>query len=114
MDSNIPWLVDGNIKISADEQIRFLEAFYLEELIFSEYTTNIVKDMILMEETDTYRFSGKTGGCNLEDRQEIGWFMGYVETEDNVFFFVTNMNQMGDIRIDLTRQILSEFGIIPQ
>jgi beta-lactamase class D len=111
---DFPFWLNGSLQISADEQLRFLQAFYEEELVFSDRTTAIVKDIILREETDTYRLSGKTGSGLTRDGVALGWFMGYVETQDNVYYFVTNMDAVGDIRVDLSRRILVELGVLPE
>lgn len=73
------WL-EGNLRISQVEQIDFLQKLYREELPFSEDTMRTVKEIIVLEETDYYRLSGKTGWAISVD-PDIGWFVGYLERD---------------------------------
>jgi beta-lactamase class D len=111
------WL-DGSLKISANEQIEFLKAFYKVQLPVSRRTTEIVKDILELEKTPTYKLSAKTGGGSISDGVYIGWFVGYVETKDNVYFFATNIEganfaEVRDKRVELTKQILVGLRILP-
>lgn len=108
-----PFWLSSSLRISADEQVDFLRAFYNHELGFSEHTTAIVRDILPGEEADTYRFTGKTGSCPLDDGTPIGWYVGYVERAANGYVFAANMNVIGDTRIELTRQILVALGVLP-
>jgi beta-lactamase class D len=112
------WL-DNSLKISADEQVEFLKAFYSEKLRISKRSTDIVKDILLLEQTPTYRLSGKTGGGSIAEGKIIGWFVGYVETGGNVCFFATNIEgptyaAIRDRRIEITKQILASLGYLPK
>ena len=48
------------------------------------------------------------------------WFVGYVETKNNVYYFATNvasnettdLKTFGQIRIELTKEVLRELNII--
>jgi beta-lactamase class D len=111
------WL-DGSLRISANEQLEFLKAFYKAQLPVSRRTTEIVKDILKLEQTPTYRLSAKTGGGSISERVYIGWFVGYVETKENVYFFATNIEganfaEIRDKRVELTKQILVRLGILP-
>lgn len=110
------WL-NNSLKISADEQIEFLQKFYDGKLPVSKRSTDIVKQILVLEETPNYKLSGKTGGVGNLNGKALGWFVGYVETEDNTYFFALNMDgenyaAIRDKRIDLTKQILSELGFM--
>ncbi len=83
------WLY-GNLRISADEQVEFLKRLYQEDLPFSQRSMRIVKEIMLLETTSTYKLSGKTG-AGQAGGLNIGWFVGYVEKDGNVFFFATNI-----------------------
>jgi beta-lactamase class D len=112
------WL-DNSLKISADEQVEFLKTFYAGKLPVSNRSVDIVKDILLLEQTPTYRLSGKTGGGSIAEGRIIGWFVGYVETGGNVYFFATNIEgptyaAVRDKRIDITKQILSSLGCLPK
>ncbi len=110
------WL-NNSLKISADEQIEFLRKFYEGKLSVSGRSTDIVKQILVLEETPNYKLSGKTGGVGNLNGKALGWFIGYLETKDNTYFFALNMdgeNYMAirDKRIDLTKQILSELDFM--
>lgn len=112
------WL-DNSLKVSADEQVEFLKAFYAGRLPVSKRSADIVKDILLLEQTPAYRLSGKTGGGSIAEGKIIGWFVGYVETGGNVYFFATNIEgpdyrSIRDRRIDITRQVLASLGCLPQ
>lgn len=83
------WL-DGASKISQIQQIQFLKRFYFSELPISKRTESIVKNVMLIEKTDAYALSGKTG---LSEKNGLynGWFVGYFEVKNKVYFFATNL-----------------------
>ena len=115
------WL-DGSLKISADEQIEFLKKFYLGKIPVSKRSTEIVKDILIMENTPQYELSGKTGGGSIAEGRIIGWFVGYLRTKngakDNIYFFATNIEgtsfeEIRDKRIELTKQALAKLRLLP-
>ena len=104
---------------SADEQVDFLKRFYTGQLSASARSTAIVKDIMLLEQTATYKLSGKTGAAPLEKGGTLAWFVGYLEREGNVYFFALNMDganyeAVRDERINLTKRILKELGCLPE
>lgn len=112
------WL-NGTLQISADEEVEFLRAFYLQRLPVSKRSTDIVKDILVLEKTQTHTLSGKTGGGSIAEGRYIGWFVGYLETGGNVYFFATNIEgsnfpEIRDKRVDVTRQILTQLGYLPK
>ncbi len=111
------WL-EGALRISADQQVDFLRRFYQNELPFSTRSTDIVRQILVLEQTDAYTFSGKTGSVQ---RTAIftGWFVGYLERDDNVYFFATNLESKnvdgfanGAAALKITRDILTELGLL--
>ena len=112
------WL-NNVLKISADEQVEFLKAFYSGRLGVSKRSTDIVKEILVFEQTPAYKLSAKTGGGPIDEGIYIGWFVGYLETQGNVYFFATNIEgasfeEIRDKRIELTKQILKELGYLPK
>jgi beta-lactamase class D len=83
------WL-DGAIRISADEQVEFLKKLYQDDLLFSSRSMALVKEIMLLESDKVHQLSGKTGS-GLADNLYIGWFVGYEEVNENVYFFATNI-----------------------
>ncbi len=110
---------NSTLQISAEEQVDFLRRFYTEQLSVSRRSTEIVKDIILMEQTAAYRLSGKTGAAPIANGGTLAWFVGYLEREGNVYFFALNMDgadyiSIRDERINLTKRILTELGYLPR
>lgn len=112
------WL-NNVLKISADEQVEFLKAFYTGRLPVAKRSTEIVKDILVFEQAPTYKLSAKTGGGPIAEGIYIGWFVGYLETKGNVYFFATNIEgasfvEIRDKRVALTKQILTTLGYLPK
>lgn len=89
------WLM-SSLEISADEQVKFLTALYNDSLPFSKRATQIVRQIILLDSTNSYKFSGKTGsGYILKDsvKQELGWFIGAVQHPNgSIYIFAANIS----------------------
>lgn len=83
------WL-EGESRISQMQQIDFLKRFYNNQLPISARTKKIMRDVMLAEEAMNYKLSGKTGLSN-SNNQYNGWYVGYIEIGDNVYFFATNL-----------------------
>jgi len=82
------WL-EGGLRISADEQVEFLKRLYQGDLPLSQRSMNIVKEILVLEKAESYQLTGKTGSVQRITPHE-GWFVGYLETKGNVYFFATN------------------------
>ena len=112
------WL-EGDSKISPFEEIDFLKRFYRSELPISKRTETMVKSMMVMETTDQYKLSGKTGWA-IRNGHNNGWFVGFVETFEKVYFFATNiepsetfnMDMFPMIRREITEKGLKDLGFI--
>lgn len=92
------WLV-GKSRISQTQQIDFLKRFYNYELPISERTDKIMRNIMLIEETDQYKLLGKSGLSN-ENNKYNGWFVGYIELKKNTYFFATNLEPKKDFEFD--------------
>jgi len=86
------WL-EGESKITQIQQIQFLKRFYFSELNISKKTTSIVKNIMLIEKTEDYAISGKTG-LSVKNDLYNGWFVGYFEVKNKVYFFATNLEPL--------------------
>ncbi len=106
------WL-EGGLRISADEQVEFLKRLYKGELPFSQRSMNIVKEILVLEKTETGQLSGKTGsGQRISPR--VSWFVGYLETKGNVYFFATNIEGLdgtGDTAKEISQNILHDLEL---
>jgi beta-lactamase class D len=110
------WLL-GGIKISDDEQVTFLKKLYQGDLPFSKRSMNIVKKILVLDKTDAYRLSGKTGAGHMGS-VNLGRFVGYLEVNNNVYFFATHIESTepdanGVKAQEITRKILQSFGLLP-
>lgn len=100
------WL-EGDAKISPFQQIDFLSKFYHSKLPISERTQKIMKRLMVIDETDAYVISGKTGWA-IRNGNNTGWFVGYLETEGKIYFFATNVEPNEDFNMKLFPKIRSE------
>lgn len=111
------WLT-GGLRISQVEQIDLLKRLYNEELPFSKRAMKIMKDIFVMEDTLGYKLSGKTG-WGEQDGKQIGWLVGYVERDGNVYYYASNVERDGpfdnafpEARVRATREILRRLGVL--
>ncbi len=111
------WL-EGGLRISADEQVEFLKRLYAGDLPFSQRSMNIVKTILVLDKTPSYQFSGKTGSAQ-RIAPHVGWFVGYVETQANAYFFATNYETAdpdglanGETAKRISRDILQGLGLL--
>jgi beta-lactamase class D len=105
------WL-EGNLRISAEEQVDLLRRLYTGELPFSERSQAIVKRVMRMEEGDGYVLRGKTGWARrhgLDHGLHTGWLVGWVEREgaSQTDFPMRRAQQ------EITRGALRELGVLP-
>lgn len=92
------WL-EGDSRISQMQQIDFLKRYFNDQLPISKRTKHIMQDVMLIEKTTDYKLSGKTGLSN-SNNQYNGWFVGFIEVKNHVYFFATNLEPI-DYNIDL-------------
>ncbi len=112
------WL-GTSLKISPENQLEFLQQVHSEKLPFSERTYRIGKEIMVEEKTSTYTLRAKTGWADTKPTH-TGWYVGYVETKGNVYFFATRLYQpdaqqhddFGTQRKAITRKILTELEIL--
>lgn len=108
------WL-QGPLKITPKAQIDFLQRLYQGNLPFSKRTMDVVKDIMVREQTPDYTLRAKTGWLS-SNKPQIGWFVGYLEKNKNVYFFATNIdiNKPDDLpaRIEITRSSLKDLGLL--
>jgi len=112
------WL-SGDLRITPRQQIEFMVRLYNGELPFRPEVIRAVKDIALMEETDTYKLRAKTGLAVVGDLENTGWAVGWVEKDHNVYFFATLLLAQNPDetfvpkRLAMSREILSQLNILP-
>ena len=104
------WL-DESLEITTFEQIKFLKRFYTNNLPFKIEDINLLKEIMIDEKNENYIIRAKTGW-----EWKYGWYVGYVETKDDVWFFSTNIDTKSkdDLpkRKAITLEVLKIKGII--
>ena len=88
------WL-DGPLAISAVEQTEFLSRLVTGKLPVSVEAVRAVKEITLLEKNENYELHGKTG-WHFDTRQQIGWWVGWVEREGEVYPFALNIDMSRD------------------
>ncbi len=105
------WL-ESSLKISPVEQVQTLKNFYTNQLMFKEKHVQLVKESIKLETKDHAALYGKTGTGTVNGKDVNGWFIGYVETENNTYFFATNIESNkhanGSTAAGITKSILKD------
>ncbi|TDB63335.1 class D beta-lactamase [Arundinibacter roseus] len=112
------WLGES-LRISPKNQLDFLKKLHLETFPLSPRTYQIGKELMIEEKTDTYVLRAKTGWADTKPTH-TGWYVGYIETKGNVYFFATRLYQpdaarkdnFGTARKSITRSILTELAIL--
>jgi beta-lactamase class D len=84
------WL-NGKLRISPKQQIDFLIKLYSNSLPFSNRNISIVKNIFVIERSENYVLRAKTGWAHNLDKH-IGWYIGYLEQNENVYFFAVNID----------------------
>lgn len=110
------WLT-GSLRITPLQQIDFLTKFRNYELPFSKRSIDITKKIMVVKDTTNYTLRAKTGWSEQEGMQ-IGWYVGYVEKGDNVYYFANCVQLKGGAtdnfirsRKEIALMILKELGI---
>lgn len=110
------WL-QGGLRISQVQQIDFLKRLYTYQLPVSRRSIDILKKIMILEKTDAYTLSAKTGYA-VRTTDHIGWLVGFLERGGNVYFFATNIEQtnagdlFGKARLDITRKIFRHLRLM--
>ncbi len=122
VDLSAYWM-QGDLKISPVEQVELLTALHDNRFGFSTENINAVKNSICLFSSGNFssegkNFYGKTGTGRVDGRDVNGWFVGYVESADNTYFFAANIqaaeNATGSKAAEISLSILSHMGIWKQ
>jgi beta-lactamase class D len=120
------WL-DSSLKISPDEELRFLERLWHGDFPVSKRSLEATKRIMLVEASpEGWTLHGKTGTGALSTSKttdkgplSLGWFVGHVGRGNREFVFVTSYSDLvkpeddrpaGLIARELTKEILSALG----
>ena len=54
-----------------------------------------MKNVMIEAKNDSYILRAKTG-WGITSTEDVGWYVGYVETKENVYFFATRLVKKGN------------------
>jgi beta-lactamase class D len=111
------WLT-GGLRITPEKQLDFLRKLKNNQLPFSQRSMDIMKEIMISKDTLDYVLRTKTG-WGEDENQMVGWYIGYIEKENNTYYFATCI-QSSDFddpgftkkRIDITNKILGELNLL--
>lgn len=111
----------GDFAISPKNQVEFLHALYDDKLPFSKRNIDIVKRVMITDQTEEYTIRAKTGWTR-ENNTNTGWWTGYIETKKGTYIFATrllqdrkmNRSDFGSCRKEITKKVFKDLGIIEQ
>jgi len=100
------WL-DGPLKISAVEQLALMEKIEAATLPFSAKHLVILKDVMIDKSGTDWTLFGKTGWTRAPT-PDIGWYVGWLESGNDRFFFALNMDMTRKGQRTTRRKIVIE------
>jgi beta-lactamase class D len=110
------WL-DGGMRVTPEQQLDFLQRLHRNSLPFSKRSIEIVKKIMIEEETPSYTLRTKTGWAEEGDTS-IGWYVGYITKGNDAYFFATCIqtakpdSAFPTRRKSITRRILANLEIL--
>jgi beta-lactamase class D len=111
------WLT-GGLRITPEQQIDFLVRLRDNKLPFSQRSIDIVKNIMIAKDTLSYVVRAKTGWSEQDDTN-IGWFVGYIEKDDDVYYFANciqtkdyDNKDFANARKEIVYEILAELNIL--
>lgn len=111
------WLdKQGSLKISARQQVDFLNRLYLDQLPISKKSQQTVKDLLQVESTQKGILSGKTGTSQENGKLVLGWFVGFVQSDKKAYTFATRYEAesgaTGRKARDISERIFKQLGLL--
>ncbi len=105
--------VNGDLAISAHEQIIFLKRLFRNELNVAVEHQRLVKDLMIGQAGQDWILRAKTGW-----QGPMGWWVGWIEWSTGPVFFALNIdtpNRMEDLskRQKITRSVLDSIEALP-
>ena len=96
------WL-EGPLKISAIEQVKFLQILFSNNSPISASIQKQLKNIMFLENKNGWKLYGKTGWPS-----KIGWIVGLIEKNDQQYFFALNMDLEKFENLSLRQEIADE------
>lgn len=112
------WLT-GPLSITAREQVGFLSRLHARTLPVDPTILGDVIDIMEMQVRPGWTLRGKTGWGQPKGTPEIGWFVGWLETDRDTWVFAVNLEIRGPerhlpLRRALAGQVLAAVGAYPE
>lgn len=108
------WM-ESSLKISPIEQVELLIQLQNQSLGFAPENVKTVKDAIHISSSSFGNLYGKTGTGRVNGQDLNGWFIGFVESTENTYFFATNIHAAdyadGSAAAEITLSLLSDLNI---
>ena len=95
------WL-NGNLTISAEEQLDFIIRLNKNELPFQSSTLEVARKIMTIDKQTGYRVIGKTG-WGIQGDMNVGWFVGYLTTNDDNVAFVCMIKSNKEDPVDFAK-----------
>ena len=110
-----PYWLEGNLRVSAFEQIDFLDRLRRDALPVSPEHMQTVRNILVIEEGPGYVMRAKTGWATSTE-QEIGWIVGWGERGDNAYLFALNIDiakpEHIAARLGIAKSVLKDLGVL--
>lgn len=114
-DALASYWMESTLKISPIEQVELLSKVYNNKFDFKQNNINTVKQAICLSSSENGNFYGKTGTGRVNGQDINGWFIGFIETSNNTYYFATNINSnrnaTGSTASKITMSILTDMNI---
>lgn len=119
VDGDRPFWIDGSLRISANEQVAFLQRLHEGRLGLSARTTRLTREIMIAEQRPEGTLRAKTGACSPAGDGEVTlWYVGYVEKPAGVWYFALELgdkdfDRLFPVRVSKARAILADLGVFP-
>ncbi|WP_426786812.1 beta-lactam sensor/signal transducer BlaR1 [Staphylococcus capitis] len=108
------WLEDS-LKISNLEQVIVLKNMMEQNNHFSKNEKKQLTSSLLIRKNENYELYGKTGTGIVNGKYNNGWFVGYVITNHDKYYFSTHLSDekaSGENAKFINEKILKEMGVL--
>lgn len=108
------WLEDS-LKISNLEQVIVLKNMMEQNNHFSKNEKKQLSSSLLIRKNENYELYGKTGTGIVNGKYNNGWFVGYVITNHDKYYFSTHLSDekaSGKNAKFINEKILKEMGVL--
>lgn len=111
---NAYWM-ENDLKISNLEQVIVLNRLMEHNTHFSKAQKNQLSSSLLINKNNNYALYGKTGTGIVNGKHKNGWFVGYVKTNQDTYYFSTHLSDekaSGKNAESISNEILKEMGVL--